>query len=92
MVDEYHIIEHVGTGERYVTAYRLAQMALSEAGEEAHALFKGPVAIAYGPDPVSAAKATTAFAKDNEKLAETLAAFVTLAAIQFGIGCPSVTL
>jgi large subunit ribosomal protein L10 len=46
----------------------LAQKALSGAGEEVHALFKGPVAIAYGPDPVSAAKATTAFAKDNEKL------------------------
>jgi len=43
----------------------LAQKALSGAGEEVHALFKGPVAIAYGPDPVSAAKATTAFAKDN---------------------------
>jgi large subunit ribosomal protein L10 len=46
----------------------LAQKALSGSGEDVHALFKGPVAIAYGPDPVSAAKATTAFAKDNEKL------------------------
>jgi large subunit ribosomal protein L10 len=51
-----------------VVKNRLAQKALSDAGEEAHALFKGPVAIAYGPDPVSAAKATTAYAKDNEKL------------------------
>jgi large subunit ribosomal protein L10 len=51
-----------------VVKNRLAQKALSDAGEAAHALFKGPVAIAYGPDPVSAAKATTAYAKDNEKL------------------------
>jgi len=51
-----------------VVKNRLAQKALNGASEDAHALFKGPVAIAYGPDPVSAAKATTAFAKDNEKL------------------------
>jgi large subunit ribosomal protein L10 len=51
-----------------VVKNRLAQKALSDAGEDVHALFKGPVGIAYGPDPVSAAKATTAFAKDNEKL------------------------
>jgi large subunit ribosomal protein L10 len=51
-----------------VVKNRLAQKALGEAREAAHALFKGPVAIAYGPDPVSAAKAATAFAKDNDKL------------------------
>ena len=51
-----------------VVKNRLAQKALEGASEDAHALFKGPVAIAYGPDPVSAAKAATAFAKDNEKL------------------------
>jgi large subunit ribosomal protein L10 len=51
-----------------VVKNRLAQKAIPDAGEAAHALFKGPVAIAYGPDPVSAAKAATAFAKDNEKL------------------------
>ena len=51
-----------------VVKNRLAQKALKEASDGAHALFKGPVAIAYGPDPVSAAKATTAFAKENEKL------------------------
>lgn len=51
-----------------VVKNRLAQKALNGASEEAHALFVGPVAIAYGPDAVSAAKATTAFAKDNEKL------------------------
>ena len=46
----------------------LAQKALvgtpSETGSH---LFKGPVAIAYGPDPVSAAKVVTQYAKDNEK-------------------------
>ena len=51
-----------------VVKNRLAQKALNGASEDARALFKGPVAIAYGPDAVSAAKATTAFAKDNEKL------------------------
>jgi len=50
-----------------VVKNRLAQKALNEAGEGAHALFKGPVAIAYGPDAVSAAKVATAYAKDNEK-------------------------
>jgi large subunit ribosomal protein L10 len=50
-----------------VVKNRLAQKALNGAGEGAHALFKGPVAIAYGPDAVSAAKVATAYAKDNEK-------------------------
>ena len=46
----------------------LAQKALGGSiGEEGDALFKGPVAIAYASDPVSAAKVATAFAKDNEK-------------------------
>lgn len=31
-------------------------------------LFRGPTAIAYSKDPVAAAKAVSAFAKDNEKL------------------------
>jgi large subunit ribosomal protein L10 len=31
-------------------------------------LFKGPTAIAYSKDPVAAAKAVAAYAKDNEKL------------------------
>lgn len=31
-------------------------------------MFKGPTAIAYSKDPVAAAKAVSAFAKDNEKL------------------------
>ncbi len=47
---------------------RLAQKALEGmAGEGGEALFKGPVAIAYGPDPVSAAKVATQYAKDNDK-------------------------
>jgi len=46
----------------------LAQKALNgAAGEAGDALFKGPVAIAFGPDPVSAAKVVTQFAKENEK-------------------------
>jgi large subunit ribosomal protein L10 len=36
-------------------------------GEAGDALFKGPVAIAFGSDPVSAAKIATQYAKDNEK-------------------------
>jgi large subunit ribosomal protein L10 len=50
-----------------VVKNRLAQKALNGAGEGANSLFKGPVAIAYGPDPVSAAKVATQYAKDNEK-------------------------
>jgi large subunit ribosomal protein L10 len=46
----------------------LAQKALQGvAGEAGDALFKGPVAIAYGQDPVSAAKVVTQFAKENDK-------------------------
>jgi large subunit ribosomal protein L10 len=36
-------------------------------GEAGDSLFKGPVAIAYAPDPVAAAKVATQYAKDNEK-------------------------
>jgi large subunit ribosomal protein L10 len=50
-----------------VVKNRLAQKALNGAGEGAAALFKGPVGIAYAPDPVSAAKVATQYAKDNEK-------------------------
>ena len=46
----------------------LAQKALQGvAGEAGDALFKGPVAIAFAPDAVSAAKVATQYAKDNEK-------------------------
>jgi large subunit ribosomal protein L10 len=36
-------------------------------GDEGDALFKGPVAVAFAPDPVSAAKVATQYAKDNDK-------------------------
>jgi large subunit ribosomal protein L10 len=36
-------------------------------GEQGDALFKGPVAVAFAPDPVSAAKVATQYAKDNDK-------------------------
>ena len=46
----------------------LAQKAMEGmAGEAGDALFTGPVAIAYAPDPVSAAKVTTDYAKGNDK-------------------------
>ena len=45
----------------------LVKKAIGEAGDGAHALFKGPVAIAYAPDPVSAAKVATDYAKTNDK-------------------------
>jgi len=51
-----------------VVKNRLAQKALNgSVGDAGAALFKGPVAIAFGPDPVSAAKVVTQYAKDNEK-------------------------
>lgn len=46
----------------------LVQKALDgAAGVAGDALFVGPVAIAYGADPVSAAKVVTQYAKDNDK-------------------------
>ena len=46
----------------------LVQKALEgAAGEAGDALFKGPVGIAYGPDPVSAAKVVAQYAKENDK-------------------------
>ena len=50
-----------------VVKNRLAQKALNGSEDGALALFKGPVAIAYGPDAVSAAKVSMQFAKDNDK-------------------------
>ena len=51
-----------------VVKNRLAQKALDGvAGEAGDALFKGPVAIAFGPDVSAAAKVATQYAKDNEK-------------------------
>jgi large subunit ribosomal protein L10 len=46
----------------------LVQKALDgSVGEAGDALFKGPVAIAYGPDVSAAAKVSTAYAKENDK-------------------------
>lgn len=46
----------------------LAQKALGGSlGDEGDALFTGPVAIAYGPDAVSAAKVAAQYAKENDK-------------------------
>ena len=46
----------------------LVQKALDGSmGEAGDALFAGPVAIAYAPDAVSAAKVATQYAKDNDK-------------------------
>lgn len=46
----------------------LVQKALAgRVGEAGDALFKGPVAIAYAPDVSSAAKVSTAYAKENDK-------------------------
>lgn len=43
------------------------QKALAGASDETLGMFTGPVAIAYGPDAVSAAKVAVQYAKDNEK-------------------------
>jgi len=46
----------------------LAHKALNaEESGETYKLFSGPVAIAYAPDPVTAAKVATQYAKDNDK-------------------------
>ena len=51
-----------------VVKNRLVHKAMEgRTGEAGEALFKGPVAIAYAPDPVSAAKVVTQYAKDNDK-------------------------
>ncbi|MFC7290054.1 50S ribosomal protein L10 [Hirschia litorea] len=48
---------------------RLAKIALDgQGGDAATDLFKGPVAIAFAPDPVSAAKVVAEYSKDNDKL------------------------
>ena len=45
----------------------LAQKAMAAANDGAHALFAGPVGIAYGKDAVSAAKVAVDYAKTNDK-------------------------
>ncbi len=48
---------------------RLAQKALDgKVGEAGEALFKGPVALVYSADPVTAAKISSQYAKENDKL------------------------
>jgi large subunit ribosomal protein L10 len=52
-----------------VVKNRLAKIALEgKPGEEAGAMLKGPTAIMYAPDPVSAAKIASEYAKTNDKL------------------------
>lgn len=52
-----------------VVKNRLAKIALKgKPGEKISGLFKGPTAIAYAEDPVSAAKAVEKYARKNEKL------------------------
>ena len=58
-----------GGGQLKVVKNRVAKKALEAVGDGVGAdLFQGPVAIAYAEDPTVPAKATTEFAKDNEKL------------------------
>lgn len=56
-------------GSLKVVKNRIAKVALAGLGGDAAAdLFKGPVAIAYAADPTVPAKATSEFAKGNDKL------------------------
>lgn len=58
-----------GGGSLKVVKNRIAKIALAGKGGDAAAdLFKGQVAIAYAEDPTVPAKATSEFAKDNDKL------------------------
>lgn len=61
-------VREAGAGFK-VTKNRLTRLALADSKFEGLSdLMTGPTAIAYSEDPVAAAKATMAFAKDNEKL------------------------
>ena len=61
-------VRKAGAGFR-VTKNRITTLALKGTKFEGLAdLFKGPTAIAFASDPVSACKACVNFAKDNEKL------------------------
>jgi large subunit ribosomal protein L10 len=66
MTDLRHRLRQEGA-KLEVVKNTLAIKALNGAGEKASDLFKGPVAIAYGPDAVSAAKVSTQYAKENDK-------------------------
>jgi large subunit ribosomal protein L10 len=61
-------IRKVGAGFR-VTKNRITRLALKDTNFEGLIdLFKGPTAIAFANDPISACKACVEFAKTNEKL------------------------
>lgn len=61
-------IRKAGAGFR-VTKNRITRLALKGTKFEGIAdLFKGPTAVAFANDPVSACKACVEFAKENEKL------------------------
>ncbi len=61
-------IRKAGAGFR-VTKNRITKLALKDTKFESLAdLFKGPTAVAFANDPVSACKACVEFAKNNEKL------------------------
>lgn len=61
-------IRKAGAGFR-VTKNRITRLALKDTKFENLAdLFKGPTAIAFANDPISACKACVEFAKTNEKL------------------------
>jgi large subunit ribosomal protein L10 len=65
----------------------LAQKAMDgAAGEAGDRLFTGPVAIAYAPDPVSAAKVVTDYAKTNDKFSVVGAVMGTTVLDQKGVG------
>ena len=56
-------------GSVRVAKNRLAALALNGTDAEGiKVLLKGPVILAYSKDPIAAAKAAVAYAKDNEKL------------------------
>ena len=70
-----------------VVKNRLVHKAMDgSTGEAGEALFKGPVAIAYAPDPVSAAKVVTQYAKDNDKFSVVGALMGTTVLDQKGVG------
>lgn len=61
-------VRKAGAGFR-VTKNRITKLALKDTKFEALSdLFKGPTAIAFANDPISACKACVEFAKTNEKL------------------------
>jgi len=66
MEDLRHRLRQEGAALK-VVKNTLVQKALAGAGDDALNMFSGPVAIAFGPDAVSAAKVSMQYAKDNDK-------------------------